>query len=85
MHPNHKHDTGSADGTTLDADIIVLATGYSSMRDSIRDIVGDKVASALPTLWNLDCQRELHTMWRNTGLPGCKGWLCLLIFMHLVD
>lgn len=42
------------------------------MRESVRDIIGPKVADELPTLWNLDKQHEIHTIWRNTGIPGCE-------------
>lgn len=42
------------------------------MRESVRSVIGGKVADALPTLWNLDKQYEIHTAWRNTGIPGCK-------------
>ncbi|KAK9472389.1 uncharacterized protein V1510DRAFT_417353 [Dipodascopsis tothii] len=59
-----------ADGTTLDADIIVLATGYSNMRETGRKIFGSKVADQCNDVWGLDEENELRTMWRNSGHPG---------------
>src|ERR1700710_518432 len=38
------HELVLADGETLDADIVVLATGYDNMRTTVRKVLGDKVA-----------------------------------------
>ena len=45
-----KHALVLADGRKLDADIVVLATGYDNMRTSVRKILGDKVAARLSGL-----------------------------------
>jgi cation diffusion facilitator CzcD-associated flavoprotein CzcO len=58
------------DGSTLPADIVVLATGYKNMRESARALVGDKIADRLGLVWGLDEEGELRTMWRNSGHPG---------------
>ena len=42
-----KHALVLADGRKLDADVVVLATGYDNMRTSVRKILGDKVAARL--------------------------------------
>lgn len=51
-----------ADGTTLDADIVVLATGYDGMRSSTRNILGDKVADRVKECWDLDEQGEINSV-----------------------
>ena len=51
-----------ADGTELDADIVVLATGYDNMRTSARKIMGDKVADRCNDVWDLDEEGELKTV-----------------------
>ncbi|KAK1716772.1 hypothetical protein CaCOL14_001720 [Colletotrichum acutatum] len=58
-----------ADGTTLDADIVVLATGYDGMRSSTRNILGDKVADRVNECWDLDEQGEINSIWRSSGHP----------------
>lgn len=51
-----------ADGTELNADIVVLATGYDNMRTSARKIMGDKVADRCNDVWDLDEEGELNTV-----------------------
>lgn len=58
------------DGTSLDADIVVLAVGYTNMRDKARDIFGDAVADRLETVFGYDDEGEIRTVWRDTGHPG---------------
>lgn len=59
-----------ADGTLLEADEIVFATGYQNMRTQCRKIFGDKIADRVTDVWGLDQEGELRTMWRKTGHPG---------------
>ncbi|KAF3800122.1 putative indole-3-pyruvate monooxygenase YUCCA8 [Colletotrichum gloeosporioides] len=59
-----------ADGTTLDADIVVLATGYDGMKSTARKVFGDKVADRLKECWDLDEQGEINSIWRSSGHPG---------------
>lgn len=51
-----------ADGTKLDADIVVLATGYDKMVTSARKILGDKVADRCQDVWDLDSEGEVKTV-----------------------
>jgi len=62
-----------ADGTFLPADIIVLATGYGSMRDATRRLISEEAANKMHTCWGLDKQGEIQTCWRNSGVEGL--WL----------
>lgn len=41
------------DGTKLDADLVVFATGYGDNRNALRKALGDKVADKLTPLWGL--------------------------------
>jgi putative flavoprotein involved in K+ transport len=58
------------DGTSLEADVVVLATGYQNMRESARALLGDAVADRCTPVWGLDEEGELRTMWRRSGHPG---------------
>jgi cation diffusion facilitator CzcD-associated flavoprotein CzcO len=59
-----------ADGSTLQADEIVFATGYQNMRTQSRVIFGDQVADQLKDVWGFDDEGEFRTMWRRSGHPG---------------
>lgn len=56
-----------ADGSELEADEIVFATGYENMRGTARKIFGDKVADRIKDVWGFDEEGELRTMWRRSG------------------
>jgi putative flavoprotein involved in K+ transport len=56
-----------SDGTSLNADVVVLATGYQNMRESARRLLGDKVADRARPVWGLDDEGELRTIWRRSG------------------
>ncbi|CAL5871179.1 uncharacterized protein PFLUO_LOCUS5426 [Penicillium psychrofluorescens] len=64
------HELVLAEGETLDADIVVLATGYDNMRTTVRKVLGDKVADRCKDVWDLDEEGELNAMWRPSGHPG---------------
>ncbi|KAH1289013.1 hypothetical protein KXV95_000058 [Aspergillus fumigatus] len=58
------------DGSALDADIVVLATGYDNMRTTVRKILGNRVADRCKDVWDLDEEGEVNAMWRPSGHPG---------------
>jgi hypothetical protein len=63
-----------ADGSVIDdVDEIVVATGYSSMRETTRTIFGDAVADRVGDVWGFDAEGEMRTIWRSSGQPGL--WL----------
>merc|ERR1711969_423672 len=41
-----------SDGKTLQADIVVLATGYDNMRTTVRKVMGDRVAERCKDVWD---------------------------------
>ncbi|CAG7916718.1 unnamed protein product [Penicillium olsonii] len=59
-----------ADGDSLPADIVVLATGYDNMRTTVRKVLGDKIADRCSDVWDLDNEGEVQAMWRPSGHPG---------------
>ncbi|QGA17202.1 hypothetical protein EYB26_004872 [Talaromyces marneffei] len=59
-----------ADGSILETDEIVFATGYQNMRSEARSIFGDEVADRLGSVWGFDDEGEFRAMWRPSGHPG---------------
>ncbi|KAF2839693.1 putative flavin-containing monooxygenase YUCCA3 [Patellaria atrata CBS 101060] len=59
-----------ADGRKLDADVVVLATGYENMRTSLRKTLGDEIADQCKDVWGMDEEGEFNAMWRPSGHPG---------------
>lgn len=53
-----------ADGRELEADIVVLATGYDNMRTTLRKAVGDKIADRCKDVWDLDQEGEINAVSR---------------------
>ncbi|KAF2704030.1 putative flavin-containing monooxygenase YUCCA3 [Pleomassaria siparia CBS 279.74] len=58
-----------ADGRKLEADIVVLATGFDNMRTTVRKVMGDAVADRCRDIWDLDEEGEVNAMWRPCGHP----------------
>lgn len=64
------HGIEFADGQVLEADEIVLATGYGDMRTVARKILGDELAQGLKPVWGFDEEGEIRSMWRRSGRDG---------------
>ncbi|ODV95007.1 hypothetical protein PACTADRAFT_81553 [Pachysolen tannophilus NRRL Y-2460] len=59
------------DGSRIDnVSIVVLATGYSNMRNTAEKIFGEKVASKLNEIWGLDNEGEFRAIYRYSGHPN---------------
>ncbi|AET38148.1 flavin-containing monooxygenase Ecym_2416 [Eremothecium cymbalariae DBVPG len=59
------------DGTKLeDLDAVILATGFTNMKETARRLFGQDVASRLRSVWGLDEEGEFKTMWRDSGHPN---------------
>jgi len=58
------------DGRTLEADLVVLATGYRNMRETARRLFGDEVADRLPLVLGIGADGELGGLYRRTGHPA---------------
>lgn len=59
-----------ADGRELDADLVVLATGYSNMRETARRLFGSEVADKLPLVLGIGEDGEIGGLYRRTGQDG---------------
>ncbi|MFM7850013.1 MAG: flavin-containing monooxygenase [Rubrivivax sp.] len=67
-----------SDGTELEADLIVYATGYGSMNQWLADLISPEVADKLGKVWGLGSdtpkdpgpwEGELRNMWKPTNVP----------------
>ncbi len=63
------------DGANLEADIIVLATGYLNQEEDVREFFGDTVAKRVGPIWGWGEDGEMRGAWRRTGQEGL--WLQL--------
>jgi len=68
-----------ADGTELEADVVVYATGFGSMNGWAADLMGQEVADRVGKVWGLGSdttkdpgpwEGELRNMWKPTQQPG---------------
>jgi len=59
-----------ADGTVLEADEIVFATGYENMRTEARHIFGDELADKVNDIWGWNEEGEFRSIWTDSGHPG---------------
>ncbi|KAH7116185.1 hypothetical protein B0J11DRAFT_470398 [Dendryphion nanum] len=66
----HPHGIEFADGTQLEADEIVFATGYQNMRTQVGAIFGDEVAEKVRDSWGLNEEGEFRTVWQDSGHEG---------------
>jgi cation diffusion facilitator CzcD-associated flavoprotein CzcO len=59
------------DGSTLRADLVVLATGYKGQDYIVGSLFGAEVAERVGPIWGFDADsQELRNMWTRTGQPG---------------
>ncbi len=60
-----------ADGSTLRADLVVLATGYKGQDHIVGSLFGSEVAARVGPIWGFDADsQELRNMWTRTRQPG---------------
>jgi len=57
-------------GATIDADLIVLATGYKGQQHLVRKLFGDDVADRVGPIWGFGEGAELRNMFTRTAQPG---------------
>ncbi len=58
------------DGTTLPADLLVLATGYYPQKELVRRALGDAMAARIGEVWGIGPDGELNNMFRRTPQRG---------------
>jgi cation diffusion facilitator CzcD-associated flavoprotein CzcO len=59
-----------SDGSDLDADIVVLATGYEPLQEAVRALLGDDVAEQVGPIWGIGADGELRNMYARTAQEG---------------
>jgi cation diffusion facilitator CzcD-associated flavoprotein CzcO len=65
-----EHGVVFTDGSSADAEMIVMATGFEPMQEYIRQLFGDEVAERVGPVWGMDDQSgELMGIWRQTDQP----------------
>ncbi|KAJ7636281.1 hypothetical protein FB45DRAFT_1055746 [Roridomyces roridus] len=57
-------------GSHLDADVVVFATGLSECRDAIKYLCGEEIGSKCKKIWGLDQEGEIYGAWRDIGVDG---------------
>jgi putative flavoprotein involved in K+ transport len=58
------------DGTALEADLVVLATGYQNRSVEVADWFGEEVAQRVGEIARLDDEGEWKNVWRQTAQRG---------------
>lgn len=58
------------DGSVIEADMVILATGYQSRKSEIGELFGDDVADRVGEIARLDEEGEWANIWSQTGQRG---------------
>ncbi len=66
-------------GETLDADLVVFATGYQPPTDSARKVFGDEIADRLGQFADVADDGEYGRLWRDCGIDGLWMMIALSI------
>lgn len=61
------------DGSTLDTDVIVFATGYADARDTLLKLLPIHLHESVQPIWGLDEEGELNSAGRELGGRGPDG------------
>lgn len=78
------HEAIFTDGTALETDILVLATGYEPLQERVRAMFGDEVADRVGPIYGIGDDGELRNMFSRTaqdgfyfvggGFMGCRAY-----------
>jgi len=58
------------DGSTLNADLVVFATGFSDYRDGFKKILVEELGGKVKQIWGLDAAGEPRGAWRDIGIDN---------------
>ena len=58
------------DGSVMEADLVVTATGYKNQQEVVRLFMGDAMADRIGIVWGFGEDGEQRNMWRRTPQPG---------------
>jgi hypothetical protein len=64
------------DGSTLEADLVVFATGYESIQNKVHEIFGEETARRTSPAWGLDQEGEPNRAYRPSGHPAVSCVVC---------
>lgn len=56
--------------STLDADIVIFATGVGDFRDGYKKILGEELGGKVKQIWGLDSSGEAKGAWRDIGIDN---------------
>jgi cation diffusion facilitator CzcD-associated flavoprotein CzcO len=59
-----------SDGSKLETDVLVLATGYEPLQEGVRAMFGDAVAERVGPIWGIGVDGELRNMYARTQQDG---------------
>ncbi|WP_315835636.1 NAD(P)/FAD-dependent oxidoreductase [Bradyrhizobium prioriisuperbiae] len=59
-----------SDGSILDLDLLVLATGYKPLQEAVRALLGDEIADRVGPIWGIGADGELCNMFCATRQDG---------------
>ena len=59
-----------SDGSSLEVDLLVLATGYLPLQEAVRGLFGDRIADRVGPIWGLRDDGEQRNMFGPTAQPG---------------
>jgi hypothetical protein len=66
-----------ANGSTLDADVVVFCTGFSNeYRNEAIKFVGAEVGQKIDDYWQLDSEGELRGAWKRQGCKKNSTFFC---------
>jgi cation diffusion facilitator CzcD-associated flavoprotein CzcO len=58
------------DGTVVPCDLVVLATGFKNMQETIRAMVGGAIADRVGPVWGFDEEYNMRNLWTRTAQEG---------------
>ncbi|KAJ3778260.1 dimethylaniline monooxygenase [Lentinula raphanica] len=58
------------DGSSMEADAIIFATGYHYIRDTMKATFGEETIAMTAPVWGLDEEGEINGSYRPSGQPG---------------
>ncbi|KAG6326957.1 hypothetical protein ID866_12132, partial [Astraeus odoratus] len=61
------------DGSTLDADVILFATGYGDAREAYLQLLPSHLHDAVQPIWGVNEEGEINSAWREIGGRGPEG------------
>ncbi|MGW8813052.1 flavin-containing monooxygenase [Gordonia terrae] len=59
-----------SDGTVIDADLVVMATGYQNLQAGIAQLLGQDIADKVGPVWGFDDNGIMRNMWQRTAQQG---------------